>query len=64
MTDTETKTLIAIKDSTQEMGYVQMIVTENEINAFFKYNCKPRGYILEGERTIGNQSEQSATLCT
>ena len=35
MTDTETKTLIAIKDSTQEMGYVQMNVTENEMNFFF-----------------------------
>ena len=56
MTDTETKTVKAIKDSTQEMGYVQMNVTENEINGFFKYNCKPRGYIFEGERTIDNQS--------
>ena len=29
---------------------------------FFKYNCQPRGYISEGERTIDNQSEQAATL--
>ena len=40
----------------------ERIISKCDKMVFFKYNCQPRGYISEGERTIDNQSEQAATL--